>query len=255
MNEKTQYLEYLDKYFKLKNKYMKSIKKGKSKCIKCGENGGTLFSSKNNKYTAFCNASNPCGLHLELYRGDFILSMNALYDYKEILEKSKDYIIMLHNDEKFGYSIIDNIRDDFENEKKQYDIVMELFTDLHKCLWDNEEIEKNIIEKSNEINNLIIQWFENVNNYKKTLNIEYLVSIQSIVNDLYPKIIELRKLKYEIFEVEKKTITQSIIHVNDDKESIIKRHTILSSLIQRKVSLDNEEINIKENPAVVKWDL
>jgi hypothetical protein len=125
---KKDYYEYLNMYFSYKNKY--DTQKGQKKCIKCKKNGGTIFSNKNNRYVAVCGAEKPCSLHLELYRGFFSNNLDTLYQYLQILEASKETIIMLQNNEIFHFSTDKEVKEKYEDEKKHYETVTNLFLDF-----------------------------------------------------------------------------------------------------------------------------
>lgn len=256
------YNVYLNKYFELKNQYEtkleKTQKRGESenekKCIHCGKSGGTLFSNKNNRYTAVCGAENPCKLRIELYRGFFMNSLNILYDYNRILEESKQNIIRLQNDEIFHFEIKDNLKLKYEKEKVQYETVTELFTDLKKCLYDNREIKDKIQEKVERINEVVIEIRSSIGDYKKSLDTVHMQNaISQQTNVLLPLLEELRNLKYEVTEESVRGVALTNRYLKGGEEVVERRLTEISTLVQRELSLDKEEINLKEPPSVIHW--
>jgi hypothetical protein len=259
------YVVYLNRYFELKSKYdeknAKKTKKDKKqkhlvkKCIQCGQSGGTLFSQTNNRFKAICQADSPCDLHIELYRGFFVDSTRLLYDYRAILETSKENIICMQNNDIFHYNT-DTLADKkkYEKEKAQYETVNQLSTDLYKCLYENDEIEKKRQEKQEAIQKVLIEIRSLIQDYKDSHHSEYIESaIQLHKNTLILLTDELRGLQYEVIEedIHKRTLTNR--YMREEEEIVEKRDSMQSVLVQREVGLKKTEINLKEPPAVVKW--
>jgi hypothetical protein len=255
------YKTYLNKYFEIKNTYDETQKKIKSKgkkavpiqCLQCGQRGGTLFSNKNNRYSALCGAEQSCGLHLELYRGFFLNSTNVLYDYMNVLELSKEIIIILQNNDVYHYAK-DELKKKYETEKTHYETVTNLFMDLQKCLYDNAEIKEKTKEKINSINKAVVDIRSTVEDFKKSKNTEFIQNaIENQINVLLPLLEELRHLKYEIVEEDIKEIKKTNKYMKAGEMVVEKRFVSQSILVEREVALDKEEINLKEPPAVIKW--
>lgn len=269
-NKEKDYKIYLDRYFEIKNKYEEKQRKrnkktgkkekaekmdNKNKCIKCQNSGGVIFSNSNNRYTAVCGAEQPCKLHIELYRGFFFNSTNLLYDYIKILEQSKETIIMLQNNDLFHFEQ-DKLKKKYEDEKKQYETLTHLFTDLEKCLYNNQEIKDKIKAKIDDINKVIIEIRSTIQDYKKTKKEEYIQNaMEHQKNNLLPLLDELRSLKYEIVETDINQRTKTNRYLKGKEEIVEKRDVMESILIEREVSLDKMEMNLKEPPAVVKWEI
>jgi hypothetical protein len=255
-SEEKDYNTYLNKYFEIKNTYdekQKKRNKNSNKCIKCGKAGGTIFSNKNNRYSAVCGAESPCSLHYELYRGYFSNSTNLLYNYSEMLESSKEIIIMIQNNDVFHFEQ-DELKAKFEKEKKHYETLTNLFTDLEKCLYDNDELNEKIKAKIASINKIIVEIRSVINDYKKSGNNEYIQSaIEQQKNVLLPLLEELQHLKYEIIEVDVNKLTTTTHYMKDGEDVAEKRNVMQSVLFQREVALNKQEINIKEPPVVVRW--
>ena len=221
-SEELDYKKHLNLYFEIKNNYEEKEKKRKTserKCIKCGKLGGTIFSNKNNRYIAVCGAETPCNLLLELYRGYFSNSVNLLYQYVKLLEDSKDIIIMLQSNGIFHFESSNNlVKSQYEDEKKQYDTLTSLFTELKKCLYDNEEIKDKIKEKVKNINEIIIEVRSMIQEYKKSGNTEFIQSaVKQQKNQLIPLLEELRDLKYEVIEMDINKLTTTKRYMKEEE--------------------------------------
>jgi hypothetical protein len=245
------YVEYLDQFLQLKHAYesknrlaAKKQKGYKPLCIQCQKAGGTTFSMKANRYTAVCGAQTNCGLHLELFRGGFIDSSAAFSQYRAVLEDSKDAIIRLKNDELYHYVADKDAKKTFEQENAHYETVNTLFTDLHKCMNENPVISKRIEDRTQEIGEVMLTIHGLVNDYKKSLNTEFLQ--QAVTEErtrLLPLVDELRGLKYGIVEME--------VRLKDPTST---KEIYVSRLIERRLRLAEDEINLKEAPEVKKWN-
>lgn len=97
-----------DAYYSAKTKSLakRAVSQIKPKCINCKRPVGTIFSLKNDKYTAICgdtNLSTKCNLNIELYRGYWSDETSILYLYKNEMDKSKETIIRQKLDTLFQY--------------------------------------------------------------------------------------------------------------------------------------------------------
>ena len=112
---KIDYLEALNVYFKLKKNYEESLSQAKHaafisartraagkrnvaaikpKCINCKKPGGTIFEHKDDKYTAICGVPDlhsKCSLNIQLYRGHFSDEESLLYIFKNGIDTTKSF--------------------------------------------------------------------------------------------------------------------------------------------------------------------
>jgi len=249
---KKDYYEYLNMYFSYKNKY--DTQKGQKKCIKCKKNGGTIFSNKNNRYVAVCGAEKPCSLHLELYRGFFSNNLDTLYQYVQILEASKETIIMLQNNEIFHFSTDKEVKEKYEDEKKHYETVTNLFLDLEKCIYKNDEIKEKIKSTTEKINQTIVDIRSSMMDYqKKQSGDDIQLAIHQQINGLLPALEELRKLKYEVVQVLIEKVKKTTKYKREGEDLVESRDVVQSILFQKEVCFEKDEVNLKEDPAVIKW--
>ena len=120
------FIESLDEYYRLKNKYDTVVKekknsilkdqtltlkqkrekygKTKFKCIQCSRNVNTIFAINDGTLTAICgDTSNPCTLNIKINRGKY-LDIRTLMDvFQNGVDDLKDTIISVKLDLLFGY--------------------------------------------------------------------------------------------------------------------------------------------------------
>jgi hypothetical protein len=122
-----EYLAGLREYFALKDVYdkkdrrrraliaQKSRERGihnmsqilhdfKGKCVRCGRRVTTVFEMRDRRFRVQCgDLEDPCDLHIELYRGDYI-PFDAMYtDLYHHIRQQKEQIIRMKMDTLFNY--------------------------------------------------------------------------------------------------------------------------------------------------------
>jgi len=127
--------EDLYKYYKLKQRYEKSIEKIKDtikknypdlsiagkrkkmkkaiiKCVKCKKPGGTIFTNDNNILKAICgNSEDPCDLNIEIKK-DVYKNIRAMEEkYANNIESLQNMIIKMKLNLLFGYSFANVSKD------------------------------------------------------------------------------------------------------------------------------------------------
>lgn len=261
------YLEALDKYFELKQKYdnnlLKISKKNsekekgqsylKAKCIQCKKEGGTIFSNKGNRYSAVCGASKPCGLRIDLYRGFFTNIQTTLYELKSIVESSKDCMISLKNDEIFKYKGDTECVEHFKSLGSHFSTAEKMYLELLKTVentYNNKEKVEKIAELHEKSNDLIKELQKGAQEYMKSSPKQF-DFIQSLVEQqirlLFPIFKEIDELKYEVREMEISVLERKQEYNDDSGKKIIERRDFpISVLVQRPVELEKEEINTGE---------
>ena len=126
--------EDLYKYYKLKQRYEKSIDKIKDnirenypdlsnaakrkkmkkaiKCIKCKKSGGTIFTNDNNILKAVCgNSEDPCDLDIEIKKGVYKNIRVMEEKYSKNIESLQNMIIKMKLNLLFGYSFANVSKD------------------------------------------------------------------------------------------------------------------------------------------------
>jgi hypothetical protein len=208
----------LNKYFRDKSKYEKKIHdlknklrkkdlsnrekrrefKNSVKCIKCGKNGGTLFSNENNVLKEVCNATEPCSLNVEIKR----IVIDNLVDlerrYTRRLNDVKKQIVIANMDLLFKYKSPDETIELFEKtlnvslEKSKEDL--RVYTELVSSIVNRNKdaISEKVKILKDEINGL------NADN--RFGGIEGggggISNVDKYITNIIPLLKELRELKY-----------------------------------------------------------
>jgi hypothetical protein len=219
---------YYDKHIKpiIVSGFSKLIKKQKFQelkkplCINCKQSVGTIFQRKyyqeyNDKpevivYTAKCgNILNPCDLNIEIHK-----SLRESYDKlikenQEHLNESQMKIIKLKNKILFlGKKNINEKEyiDEFENYKSNilnYSQIIGEYTEQNIIINDNPEEQEKLTNLTISLNQQeIIQFNDYIKEYMNTNNDSILNNaINMYVNEIIPKVEEIRKLKYKTMYV------------------------------------------------------
>jgi hypothetical protein len=258
------YVDALQKYFQLKNKYetelhkarrnafesVKSKKEGKRralevkpKCIKCRRAVGSVFAKKDEKYVAFCGDEvQPCALHIELFCGSPSSIVDYVYLFKDDVDDIKEDIIQQKLDTLFSYVSEEKSIKKFKKTIESFTFDNELYLDLIKRYNENHfnETKNELIHKKKEhIFKLIEQIRILLKEYEESENREILkTAVQLQVNSLLPETRNLRLLESELME-----ITQTK-HTNGRIENY---------LFKNDVALPKEEFTLGEAPRVIKF--
>lgn len=258
---KIEYQTALNDYFKMKTKYEKDFKEKKkklkektqnikkykkklknlmNKCIKCQRPVGTIFSLKNNTYTAVCgDTSNPCDLNISLYRGDYENIESGLYNFKYSIDEMKEGIITQKMDTLFNYISEEKSVELFKEKMETFKTDEELYEKLlfkYREIYDNKEQKEKLEEKNTEIQNTMKYMKELLKEYEKMNEKSILQTVVNIYQkELVPKINIYNDLKYGIREM---------IRKNEEENEI---------LYQKTHKLNDIEIMFGEEPNVVRF--
>lgn len=256
--EENRYTESLETYFRLKNAYDTKIrnrnmkKKFVTKCIQCNKNGGTIFSFKKNTYSAICNATPKCDLHIELYRGEYIPILDTISEITNYIEIIKDEITKLNLDQRYGYrtatevvSVAKERTDELVASKTFLMQLLDLYNDAHNNKAKQSEKEHIITE----INEIIYDIRKVVNTSNTNTNtVPTVVDINSVVKLQIDKLFPLYK--------KVSTITHPVNYVSIQQQLITdeyKKDTWISTLVQRDATLLQDEYNKRNIPSVKSW--
>lgn len=232
IRNETNYKDALNEYFRLKSLYETGLhdrrkriydkepnKKNAKRliqeythpCIKCKRKVGSVFSRKDNLYTAICgDTKNPCNLDIKIFPG-MLLEFKTMFDLtKEDFENVSDIIILQKLDTLFNYI---NEEDSVKQFKKQLELYTEnqlLYKDLldkYNELYDNKDTNELIKNKKEQIFQDIDRNKKLIDEYKKTNNRELLTTaVDFQINTILPEVRNLRALKYEIMEINSRDI-------------------------------------------------
>jgi hypothetical protein len=269
------YVQSLYDYYKLKSKYESANSsaridrsRGKKyvrqvmsryvpKCINCNKPGGTYFFKKNGTHYALCgNKTEPCNLKIEVFSGKNEILTATLNDEFELLNQSKKTIIENKMDNIFNYPGGKNVNkfkdaiDDFTFWNNDYKLVLDKYNKLYK----DPIREELIAQKTKHIYDLISAIKELMEQYEKDGNHDLLkTAVQIQVKDLNPEINNLRKLKYEIMEMDCELKTQAEKDEKEAEDVIIGEYNEI--LVQNYHSLVNMEEHLGKPARVVKWSV
>lgn len=262
IKQKNDYIDSLNKYFRLKQNYdvanhkakrkiyeeesnkrlaKQKILAFKPKCIKCKRPVGTIFSLKNNRYTAICGDSKtPCRLNIELFHGNYSNIYYILEIFREDIDNLKETIIQQKMDTLFNYVSSEKSVELFKKELKLYNedsIIYKEILDKYNSLYNNEHNKEYIQKKSEHVFRLIEDNHNLIEEYKRTNQIEFLkTAIQLQINEIIPEIKNIQMLKNEIVEMNETTVSNKKINtlftypvslskidfINGEPESVIK---------------------------------
>lgn len=205
-----EFLDALNKYFNLKQKYTISNNK---KCIKCKRNVGTIFSNKDHIYSAICGSKrDPCSLNIKLYRGEFTNSMDMVNTMRTYIENDKEDIIKLKMDTIFNYVSEESSARLFKKKMEEFNENNELYNaalqEYNNIVNNKGKIEK-VENKKKEFNNMKKRMKDMLNDYEKTNNKKKLVDAMKIyVDELQPTSEIIQNLTYPTMEVDENVLYQ-----------------------------------------------
>ena len=253
--------DYYDKYVKpiVLGNYSKLTKRQKFQelkkplCINCKQPVGTIFKRKyyeeyNNKtevivFTANCgNILNPCDLDIEIHKSlresyDKLIKKNneELNKYQLEIIKLKNKILFLGKNDVNEKEYIDEFKK-YKEGILYYSNIIGEYTEENITINDNpEESEKlrNLIISLNQIE--IMQFKDYIKKYMDNNDDNMLTNaINMYINEIIPKIKEIRDLKYKTM----------YINYDEDKNKI---------LVQSKYSFEGMNFYDKDVDEVVKF--
>jgi hypothetical protein len=235
-----------------KNTARKLAQQVKPRCINCHRPVGTIFSIKNGEYTAICgdtNAQTKCSLNIKILGGGYSSHDNILYLFREEVEELKEKIITRKLDTLFNYVNENKAISIFKKELEDYNFTNSMYKQLYEKNIElySDPIRKELIaKKENEISKLMETMNKLLEEYEKTNNKEILRNAVEIqVKEIIPEMENLRRLKYELMEMDNITI-----NAGGFGKSII---DVKCSLVQRYANLSRYDHTFGEEPSVVKF--
>lgn len=221
--------EALKYYFKIKSDYEEKLLKQRKKiykeepnkriakrllqnvrpkCIKCKQDGGTIFSQGKveDRYTAKCgNTSSPCNLDISIFTGASTNIEDTLKVFKDEVDDIKDTIIRQKLDTLFNYVTEEKSVVLFKKQMQAFNENMELyqrFLNEYNDIHNNKEKKEAIVEKTVDIYRMIEQNRELMKRYRTEGNQEILIAaVTEQLKEILPEIRKLTAMKYEAMEV------------------------------------------------------
>mgnify|MGYP003656885938 FL=1 len=248
-NSEDDFLERLDEYYRLKNKYDTVIKEKKNnilkdenlsmkqkrekykllkfRCINCERSVNTIFDINDGILTAICGDKiSPCKLNIKINRGKY-LDIRTLIDvFGSGAEDVKEEIISTKLDLLFGY----------ENEQS----TIKKFTELKKVLEEDLETTAEYVttflgiitnQKNQEnLQNKMKMVYDNINTIKSTMKefdetgvLQLIKDVISLyITELKPLIVDINRLQYQ---------NKTVEEYSDETYHLIRDVYTLSSLL------------------------
>ena len=247
----TTYIEQLNEYYKLKNKYEISKDKIKSfvldgeknrkknlkekrleyeqtkpKCINCKRPVGTIFSQRYDKENgtrllkSMCgDRVNPCPLNIVINPGYYETYSTTIQEMENIIKKDKIKIIIDKNKLLFGYIKSEQAIANFENLKtniSEYTGLLSFELNKYMEIVDNLDEKKELNRKTQEAFDLIAIIKETIEKFNDTNDTQFVRdAVDLYVNSLTPKLNDVLHLKYKYCFVE--------VHAYDSTLNLIQR--------------------------------
>lgn len=274
-------VESIEKYFQLQKKYhddmvndkknilrKQKVEKGKRppklvrkdlsqivpKCIGCLRRVGTIFSSKNDMYTAICgDAVKPCPLNVRIHRGGFLPIEDIVHENRIALESVKEKIIKNKYDMVFQYvdekKSVEEFRDIYD-EYSLWSMNFKKALDKYNSLYNNKHEEERYNNQMMTVYELKAKLNEMQEEYEKTeKKREVLEQMMYIYKtEFLPELHKLSTIKYKSIGVNDKygrTIVPGLEKtINEDE-----------MLKMKELRIQDVEEAINVEPHVVKFQL
>ena len=234
----------IQEYYKLKNKYEKSINKEKrkilldknislkekknkfnfinKKCIKCKNIGGTIFENKNNVLTAICGCEVPCKLNISIekikhfnVRDEDIKIYNKINELKGKIIKIKLDLIFNYDTEEICLQKFKEVKQELFNTTKYLLHIRKTYLNIINNSENKSKLETLIYELHKiilEIKEISKTYFENQNDaIIKTIIEKYFIQLQPLVKNIR----ETKYLHSEIKTTEKATSLVNKISIHN----------------------------------------
>jgi len=195
---------------KMGNKAAKAVV---ANCIYCNRPVGTRFYTNKTGHFAVCGDNiAPCGLNIKLLRGMFDMKEHMLYMFKEDVEKEKENIIKHKLDTLFNYYSNEISVKKFKEFMENYSVTSSIYEDylnLYNELFFNEQKKEAIHKKTNKINEILDEIRSMISDFSDNENPSVLkTAMELYIQDLQPEIENLRRLKYDIVEMEENKLIE-----------------------------------------------
>jgi hypothetical protein len=234
-NKKTKtpknYLDSVRTFFNYKNRYendwmelKKKAKKSKKtlktspKCIGCARNVGMIFSSKDQKYLAYCgDTSKPCDWKILIHRGDHYSFLETMKETNINLEETKENIIRQKMDTLFQYITEQKSADLFKKQLSFFKANSEMVEKYYQNYLDiyfNVEKREIINLKKKKIQELLVelQSYIHEEEWSEMVRIQY--------KEISPISKYIQNLQYPMMTIEKEDI-QNGSWILDQREIIL----------------------------------
>tara|TARA_A100001011_G_C14161925_1_gene778658 strand:- start:17 stop:1105 length:1089 start_codon:yes stop_codon:yes gene_type:complete len=220
--QESKFLEALQSYFKIKNKYDTAYEKKKNKivksrlsinekreriqkirsnCILCKKSVGTIFSNKNKHYKAICGSKeSPCKLNIDLIAGNVVNIEETLKIISDIYENEVEQIMKTKLDLLFNFKSEEETLQQFEElniSLKSNNKILKHYRDLQTDMKNNEEKQEDLDRITSSIDVLVDDFKQNIDKYRKERKLALLKdTMTDFTSKLMPLLNERRKAEY-----------------------------------------------------------
>ena len=227
-DDKTKYLEAVDKYYEMKDQYETNINNEKKKiisipnlswkekrlkygelrpkCINCGRPVGSIFTCKANDdferiLSAVCgDKENPCPFNIKINLAETNDLRDLIKEEEKTLMECKKSIILDKNDFLFGYISSELAVVKFEEIKEKVVTTTEnaqYFLTLFNVITDSSKKKEALTKIQTEIYTNIENIKKMISEYEKTQNKQFVIdAVDVYVNDMTPRLKKLMNIKY-----------------------------------------------------------
>ena len=218
------FLERLDEYYRLKNKYDTVIKEKKNsilkddnlsmkqkrekykllkfRCINCERNVNTIFNINDGVLTAICGDKiNPCKLNIKINRGKY-LDIRTLIDVFETgADDIKEEIISAKLDLLFGYETEQKTIKIFKGLKKELEADLETSAEYVTEFLDiinNQKNQPELQSKLKKFYNYITTIKGTMKEFDETGVLQLIKDVITLYHtELTPLIVDMNRLQYQ----------------------------------------------------------
>ena len=248
-NSEDDFLERLDEYYRLKNKYDTVIKEKKNnilkdenlsmkqkrekykllkfRCINCERSVNTIFDINDGILTAICGDKiSPCKLNIKINRGKY-LDIRTLIDvFGSGADDTKEEIISTKLDLLFGYENEQSTIKKFTELKKELEADLEAtaeYVTTFLGIITNQKNQENLQNKMKMV-------YHNINTIKSTMKefdetgvLQLIKDVISLyITELKPLIVDINRLQYQ---------NKTVEEYSDETYHLIRDVYTLSSLL------------------------
>jgi len=181
----------------------------KPACIVCKQEGGSIFTETDGKLKAICgNISQPCGFHIEVFRGKYISLETLMNESLEEVRATKDEIIRMKLDLLFQFINEDELLEQFDAVQHKLQEQMKMYSEFrtyYLSVTDNEDRRKDAATQTRVVSEKIAQIKEYMTEFRdsewknRSIIDDILVLYQQ---DIEPAFLKMREMKYIYSQVE-----------------------------------------------------
>lgn len=232
--------ELKDKYDTKRRKAIKTLKKKhprniplikeelakfdtRRKCVNCNKVGGTIFEITETNLKCMCNSDKKCQLNINIKKPKHVNLKKEINKEIKIIDDIKQDIMAYKLDLLFQTQSEDIVLKEFRRLKELLnehinakDLFQEFYDKQNKIVKlevEGEEKDNGVFklkqelinEKQQQLNQLVSEFKKNIQEYRKNDSKPLLInSIEIYKNTILPLQEEIRNLKYDFIEIEKK---------------------------------------------------